>query len=99
DDRYTLVGAPAGTKDMTGASAHREMATTLGDELIVATNGKARVYGVSMKDRAAILTSGHATNGAFWIDHDNGTWETSTYWMPQLPAWAARFNASGRLQE
>ena len=98
DDRYKLVGAPAGTKDLTGASAHREMATTLGDELVLATGGRARVYGVSMKDRAAILTSGHATKGAFWIDHDTGTWVTSTYWMTQLPAWAAEFNASGRAE-
>jgi hypothetical protein len=99
DDRYRLVGAPAGTKDMTGASAHREMATTLGDELVLATRGRARVFGISMKDRAAILTSGHATKGAFWIDHDTGQWETSTYWMNQLPAWAAEFNASGRAQQ
>ncbi len=94
DNRYTLVGAPAGTKDLTGASAHREMATTLGDELVLATGGKARVFGVSMKDRAAILTSGHATRGAFWVDHDTGAWETSTYWMKQLPSWAVQFNAS-----
>jgi hypothetical protein len=43
DDRYTFVGAPAGTRDLTGASAHREMATTLGDELVLATGGRARV--------------------------------------------------------
>jgi arylsulfatase A-like enzyme len=94
DSRYTLVGAPAATKDLTGASAHREMATTLGDELVLATRGLARVYGVSMKDRAAILTSGHASRGAFWVDHDTGTWETSTYWMQELPQWAVQFNAS-----
>jgi hypothetical protein len=70
------------------------MATTLGDELVSATGGRARVYGVSMKDRASILTSGHATRGAFWVDHDTGTWETSTYWMKELPQWAAQFNAS-----
>jgi hypothetical protein len=84
---------------MTGASAHREMASTLGDELVLATEGKARVYGVSMKDGAAILTSGHATNGAFWIDHDTGQWVTSTYWMNQLPKWTTEFNASGRAEE
>ena len=99
DDRYKLVGAPAGTKDLTGASAHREMATTLGDELVLATGGRARVFGVSMKDRAAILTSGHATKGAFWIDHDTGTWITSTYWMTQLPGWATEFNASGQAEK
>lgn len=93
DERYTLVGAPPGMRDLTGASAHREMATTLGDELVLATGGRARVYGVSMKDRAAILTSGHATSGAFWVDHDTGAWETSTYWMKDLPSWAAEFNA------
>jgi Type I phosphodiesterase / nucleotide pyrophosphatase len=98
DDRYKLVGAPAGTKDLTGSSAHREMASTLGDELVLATNGRARVYGVSMKDRAAILTSGHATKGAFWTDHDSGTWVTSTYWMTHLPGWAVEFNASGRVE-
>lgn len=96
DNRYKLVGAPEGTKDLTGASAHREMASTLGDELVLATGGRARVYGVSMKDRAAILTSGHATKGAFWIDHETGKWITSTYWMTQLPKWAVDFNASGR---
>ena len=94
DNRYSLVGAPAGTKDLTGASAHWEMATTLGDELVLATGGQARVYGISMKDRAAILTSGHATRGAFWVDHETGTWETSTYWMKELPQWAVQFNAS-----
>jgi arylsulfatase A-like enzyme len=93
DDRYELVGAPPGTKDLTGASAHREMATTLGDELVLATRGRSRVYGVSMKDRAAILTSGHATNGAFWVDHETGQWVTSTFWMKDLPQWVKDFNS------
>jgi hypothetical protein len=99
DDRYKLVGAPTGTKDLTGASAYRELATTLGDELTLATGGRARVYGVSMKDRAAIMTSGHATKGAFWIDHDTGQWETSTYWMSDLPQWAKDFNASRHAED
>ena len=96
DDRYRLVGAPAGTKDAPGASPHNELASTLGDELVLGTGGRARVYGVSLKDRAAILTSGHASRGAFWTDHQSGAWETSTYWMQQLPQWAVAFNASRR---
>lgn len=47
DIRYQLVGAPAGTKDLKGASPYREMATTLGDELVLATRGKARVFAAS----------------------------------------------------
>jgi predicted AlkP superfamily pyrophosphatase or phosphodiesterase len=99
DDRYKLVGAPAGTKDLTGASPHREMATTLGDELVLASGGRSRVYGLSMKDRAAIMTSGHATNGAFWVDHDSGMWETSTYWMSDLPQWVKDFNTGTHIAD
>jgi hypothetical protein len=95
DDRYKLVGVPEGEGAISpGASPHREAASTLGDELELATQGRAKVFGVSFKDRAAILTSGHATKGAFWIDHDSGAFITSTYWMPELPAWARTFNAS-----
>jgi len=96
DSRYKLVGAPPAMANLTGASPYRETATTLGDELVLATGGRARAYGVSFKDRAAIMTSGHATNGAFWIDHDTGTWMTSTYWMSDLPQWVKDFNASDR---
>ncbi|HEY0161700.1 MAG TPA: alkaline phosphatase family protein [Edaphobacter sp.] len=94
DTRYKLVGVPDGGEVSPGASPHREAASTLGDELVLATQGNARVFGVSFKDRAAILTSGHATKGAFWTDHDSGAFITSTYWMPELPAWAKDFNAS-----
>jgi hypothetical protein len=94
DDRYKLVGMPQGEETSPGASPHREAASTLGDELELATQGRARVFGVSFKDRAAILTSGHATKGAYWTDHDSGAFITSTYWMPELPAWTKAFNAS-----
>jgi hypothetical protein len=94
DDRYKLVGMPDGEAVSPGASPHREAASTLGDELELATQGRAKVFGVSFKDRAAILTSGHATKGAFWTDHDSGAFITSSYWMPELPAWAKAFNAS-----
>lgn len=99
DYRYRMVGEAAGTKDTPGASPHHELATTLGDELTLATQGKAKVYGVSLKDRAAILTSGHATKGAFWTDHETGRWITSTYWMKQLPDWAEKFNASSEVAD
>lgn len=99
DDRYKLVGLPEGAMDSPGASPHREAASTLGDELELATQGRAKVFGVSIKDRAAILTSGHATKGAFWTDHESGTFITSTYWMSELPAWAKAFNASGELEK
>lgn len=94
DKRYKLVGVPEGGEVSPGASPQREAASTLGDELALATQGRAKIFGVSFKDRAAILTSGHATKGAFWTDHDSGAFISSSYWMPELPAWAKVFNAS-----
>jgi hypothetical protein len=94
DERYAIVGDPA-SKDP-GASPRNELASTLGDEVVLATQGQSKLFGISLKDRAAILTSGHASNGAFWLEHDSGKFVTSTYWMQQLPPWAAAFNDSGR---
>jgi len=98
DERYQLVGVSA--SDRTAASSPVNLrASTLGDELRLATNGKAKVFGVSLKDRAAILPPGHAANGAFWIEPSTGRFITSTYYMDQLPAWATQFNASDRIAQ
>lgn len=92
DADYPLVGAS--TDAAAGASPQNELASTLGDEVVLSTGGEARLFGVSLKDRAAILTSGHASQGAYWIDHATGHWESSTYWMKDLPGWVKAFNSS-----
>jgi predicted AlkP superfamily pyrophosphatase or phosphodiesterase len=112
DERYQLVDLPPASipanqpgapdtalKYVPGASPRNLRATTLGDELRLATQGRARVYGISLKDRAAILPSGQAANGAFWIDNSSGQFTTSTYYMEHLPEWARAFNASGRIAQ
>ena len=91
DDATQLVGvagAPA------GASPHNLLADTLGDELKLATQGKSRVFGISLKDRAAILPGGFAADGAYWIDQKTGSWITSTYYRDNLPKWVQDFNSS-----
>jgi hypothetical protein len=112
DERYRLVDLPPASipanqpgapdtalKYVIGASPRNLRATTLGDELRLATDGRSRVYGISLKDRAAILPAGQSANGAFWIDNSSGQFTTSTYYMEQLPEWARAFNASGRVAE
>jgi predicted AlkP superfamily pyrophosphatase or phosphodiesterase len=99
DERYHLVGLPAGAKSTPGASPLNLLASTLGDELRLATQGRSKVFGVSLKDRASILPSGHASNAAFWIDPQSGAFITSSYYLPQLPQWAADFNASGEASQ
>jgi Type I phosphodiesterase / nucleotide pyrophosphatase len=90
DDGTKLVGAEAAT----GASPHNLLADTLGDELKLATGGKARVFGVSLKDRAAVLPAGFAGDGAYWIDDKTGAWITSTYYRDTLAPWVKDFNSS-----
>jgi hypothetical protein len=97
DERYAVVG-DSDSKEV-GASPRNEMASTLGDEVVLATRGKSKLFGISLKDRAAILTSGHDSKGAFWLDHASGKFVTSTYWERELPAWAKTFNDSRRAEQ
>src|SRR5437899_3050536 len=71
-------------------------ADTLGDELKLATQGKARVFGIALKDRAAIFSVGFSGDGAYWTDSKTGVWITSTYYRSDLPKWVQDFNDSKR---
>ena len=66
--------------------------TTIGDELKLATNFKSKVYGVSLKDRGAIIPAGHSADGAFWYDSKSGNFISSTYYGKTLPSWLTNYN-------
>ena len=53
---------------------------------------KSKSYGISVKDRAAILPSGGDPNGAFWMDKD-AYFVSSTFYCKKLPKWLVDFNA------
>ena len=94
DDTTKLVG-----KTGVGASPHNLLSDTLGDELKLATGGKARVFAMSLKDRAAVLPAGFSGDAAYWIDPKSGDWITSTYYRPDLPEWVRNFNGSHRAEK
>jgi predicted AlkP superfamily pyrophosphatase or phosphodiesterase len=96
DEATRLVGVAGNAP---GASPHNLLADTLGDELKLATQGKARVFGISLKDRAAVLPAGFAGDGAYWIDPKSGAWVTSTYYRDKLPEWVQNFNDSKRAEK
>lgn len=75
-----------------GASPRRLLVSTLGDELRLTTNDRAKVVGISMKDRAAILPAGRHASAAYWFSTQSGRMITSDYYFNQLPAWVAAFN-------
>ena len=77
-----------------GSSPARLMASTVGDEMRLATNDRAKVIGISVKDRSAILPAGRHANAAYWFSTTTGNMESSTYYFKQLPAWVNTFNAA-----
>ncbi len=95
DDRYRILGAIHSGKEP-GASPLNLRASTIGDSLRLATQGQAKVFGISLKDRAAILPAGYSANGAYWIEPASGAFITSSYYMDALPDWVTAFNSGDR---
>ena len=89
DESAPLVGGPS---RLAGASPRNLMTDTLADELRLATGGEAKVFGVALKDRSAIFSTGHTASGAYWYNASTGTFVTSRYYREALPAWVERFN-------
>lgn len=89
DPTVKLLG---GKPDDPAASPHRLMTSTLGDELRLVTNDRAKVIGISIKDRSAILPAGRNANAAYWFNPPTGNMVSSTYYFDELPAWVANFN-------
>lgn len=90
---------PVGTTSEAALMSPRNLwVSTIGDEMKIASNGRAKVVGVALKDRASILPAGHNPNGAFWFDDHTGCFITSSYYMDRLPKWVEAFNGK-RLPE
>ncbi|HVJ05263.1 MAG TPA: alkaline phosphatase family protein [Candidatus Saccharimonadales bacterium] len=99
DENTKPIGLPPGvTGEKWSASPNNLQTDTIGDELKLATSGRAKVYGIALKDRAAILPVGFSADGAFFIDPQSGAFVTSSYYMQQAPAWLVKFNASATRQ-
>jgi hypothetical protein len=68
------------------------LVSTVGDEMKRAHRDQPKVIGVSLKDRASILPSGHMADAAYWYDNKTGEFASSTYYFPQEPVWVLAFN-------
>jgi hypothetical protein len=88
DERQQAVGV----EKAAGASPWRMLSSTITDELKIFTQKRAKVIGLSIKDRGAILPAGHAADGAYWFDGGSGKFISSTYYKPGLPMWLEKFN-------
>ncbi|WP_276134541.1 alkaline phosphatase PafA [Polluticoccus soli] len=89
DDNVRPVGGSVVAGKM---SPKNLMATTVTDELKLATNSRSKVFGVAIKDRGSILPAGHMANGAYWFDDSTGNFVTSSFYGNSLPEWLNKFN-------
>jgi predicted AlkP superfamily pyrophosphatase or phosphodiesterase len=94
DDNVKTVGNDSKIGNMSPRKMH---VTTMCDMLRLSNNFKSRTYGVSLKDRGAILPAGHSANAAYWFDSKNGEFVSSTYYMPKLPIWVRKFNEKNKV--
>ena len=90
-DRNTLQPITCDSDPKFQYSPNHIVSSTISDELKIATEGGALVYAIAPFRNAAILSAGHAADGAIWIDED-GKWTTSTYYSKDLPKWAKVLN-------
>lgn len=96
DPESPLVG-PTTKKD--GISPATLRVSTVGDELKMATGGQAKVWGIALKDRAAVLMAGHLADGVLWFDDETGAWISSRYYRKDgtLPPWVDAWNATKKI--
>ena len=105
DARWAIVPAPEpGQPDPKtgkrpaapqGGTPERLLSETVADMLKRTYGARSKVFGLSLKDRSAILPTGKAPDGTFWFD---GRFVTSTYYTDKLgrpfPKWVTAFNNS-----
>ncbi len=86
-----------GTTDGNKMSPRNFTGSNFADQLRLAY--RAKVVGISMKDRGAILPAGKKPLGAYWFEASSGNFVTSTYYMAALPGWVQAFNERKRPTE
>ena len=84
--------AYAGDGTIDKSSPKHLLVSTIGDELKVATEGKAMVYSIAPYREVAILSAGHAADWAMWIDDFTGKWVGTEFYSPK-PSWVRYINA------
>ena len=73
--------------------------STLGDELKVATHGEARVFAIAPFCDTAVLSAGHAADGALWLDEQTGQWTTTKYYSNQTETTLLNINKLNEIQD
>ena len=88
DNTVQTIGGSETAKNL---SPKNLLSITIGDKIKL-LYPQAKVIGVALKDRGAILAAGQKANAAYWYDGKTGNWVSSTYYMKELPKWVIELN-------
>lgn len=91
DEAYHYLGGSK-TTTLSGTSPRMMLVETVGDVLRL-EDPASKVIGVSGKDRGAILPAGHLGTAYMYMS-GTGQFASTSYYMPQHPAWVDAFNAA-----
>ena len=80
-----------------GVSPRNLSSSTIGDELLAASSGRARAYAVAGKDRSAIIPAGRRGK-AYWYSGATGGFESSTWYETARPEWVRAWNDAAHAQ-
>lgn len=73
-----------------GRSPSNIMVSTFSDELGLLSNGKSKIFAVSLKDKGAVTLAGQKGK-AFWYAKDKNEFITSSYYYDKYPAFLEWF--------
>ena len=89
DTTATYIGHKTGPLD--GTSPRNLKAETVGD-VLRRVDPRSKVIAISGKDRGAILPAGHEGTAYMYMS-ESGQFASTTYYMPDHPAWVKQFHA------
>ncbi len=90
-DKKTEIDPTQRAARTDGRSPRAIRTSTFSDELLLSSNGKAKIFAVSVKDRGAVPLAGHGGK-AFWFNKQSGEFISSTYYYQEYPDWVVDWN-------
>ena len=95
-DRSTLRAIHCVDDPTHYTSPWRMQTTALADELKATSHGSPIAWAVAADREAAVLSAGHAADGALWMDERTNRWRSSTYYNTATPTWLKAYSSTAQ---
>lgn len=89
EKKYNLMN---GRITLGNFSPKNMLASTIGDELKLATNDSSKVISIAANPVSSVISGGRLADYAFWFNDEDGQWSTGSYYIDSLPDWVYQFH-------